>query len=139
MSAQRSSAEPAYERWFGRLVLFGVFVNIALALPTMLSPNFVLGLMQRPLTHEPMWANFAALLLTLLTLSYIPGGIDPVRHRPNAWLAVIARLSAGLFFWVTPFRHDWALFGWIDFTFFVPQSILLVLAELAAIKRRQPR
>ncbi|HEX2686253.1 MAG TPA: hypothetical protein VHN14_06525 [Kofleriaceae bacterium] len=115
------------------MVLFGVFVNIALALPTMFWPNFMLGLMRVPLTHEPMWANFAALLLILLSLSYIPGGIDPVRYRASAWHSVIARLGGSLFFLVTPFRHDWVLFGLIDLTFFVPEGILLAMAEHAAI------
>ena len=129
---QRSCAGTAYQRWFGRVVLIGVVVNIGLALPTMFAPNFVLELMRRPLTHEAMWANFAALLLILLSIFYVPGGIDPVRYRPSAWLAVLARLSGATFFLVTPLRHDWALFGWIDFAFFVPQSILLALSERAA-------
>jgi len=132
LSARRSSAGTRYKDWFGRVVLFGVFVNITLALPTVFFPNFVLGLMRVPLTHEPMWANFAAFLLILLSLSYIPGAIDPVRYRAGAWHSVIARLGGALFFLVTPFRHDWALFGLIDLTFFVSEGILLAMAEHAS-------
>ena len=133
LSVRRGVAGSSYGKWFGRVVLFGVFANIGLALPTVLRPNLVLGLLHVPLTHEPMWANFAAFLLILLTLFYIPGALDPVRYRANAWLAVIARLVTVMFFLLTPFRHDWLLFGLIDLSFFVPQSILLALTELAAL------
>lgn len=40
----------------------------------------------------------AGLLLTLLSLFYIPAAINPDRYRANAWLAVIARCAGGLFF-----------------------------------------
>jgi hypothetical protein len=131
--ARRGGTGIDYGSWFGRLVLVGVFVNIALALPTVLVPNLVLGVMGLPPTQEPMWANFAALLLILLSLFYIPGAIDPVRYRASAWLAVIARLAGAVFFLGTPFRHDWALFGWLDVTFLMPEGLLLVLAERAAM------
>lgn len=134
MSARRDGAAMNHASWFGRVVLLGVFVNIALALPTLILPNFVLGLLQRPLTHEPMWAHFAALLLILLSLLYIPGAIDPLRYRLGAWLSVVSRLGGALFFLVTPFRHDWALFGLIDASFFVPEAILLALTERAAAR-----
>jgi hypothetical protein len=133
--ARRDGDGLGYQRWFGRVVLVGVVANIGLALPTMLRPNLVLGLLHVPLTHEPMWANFAAFLLILLTLSYIPGALDPVRCRMNAWLAVFARLTTVVFFLGTSFRHDWLLFGLIDLSFGVPQGILLVLAERAGARR----
>lgn len=132
LSTRRSDPGIKWGSWFGRVVLVGVFVNIALALPTVLLPNLLLGVLQRPLTQEPMWANFAAFLLILLSLFYIPGAIDPVRYRASAWLAVIARFGGASFFLVTPYRHDWWLFGLIDLSFFVPQGILLALAERAA-------
>ena len=131
MSARQGVAEAKYRMWFRRVVLFGVFVNVSLGLPTVFRPNFVLGLLGVPLTHEPLWANFAAFLLILMTLFYVPGALDSMRYRANAWLAIFARFITVLFFVLTPYRNDWLLFGMIDLTFFLPQVVLLTLAERA--------
>src|SRR6185503_11468181 len=40
MSARQSVAEAKYRMWFRRVVLFGVFVNVSLGLPTVFRPNF---------------------------------------------------------------------------------------------------
>lgn len=129
------SGPTGYSRWFSRVVLFGVFVNISLAIPTLVSPNLMMELLRRPLTHEPVWPRFAAVLLIALSVMYLPGARDPVRNRLPAWVAVLARFSVMVFFLATPYRHDWALFGWMDGAFFAVQGSLLVLAERAARAR----
>lgn len=133
--ARQDGAGNKWATWFGRVVLFGVFTNISMGLPSVLLPNFLLGILRLPLTQEPMWPNFTALLLIMMTLFYIPGAIDPVRYRASAWLAVIARFGAATFFLATPYRHDWWLFGVMDLTYFVVEGTLLTLAECAGTKR----
>ncbi|AUX39658.1 hypothetical protein SOCE26_010530 [Sorangium cellulosum] len=125
------ASAPATNRfslWFGRVVLLGVAVNLALALPAIVSPEALLSALQVQQTAGTMWPNFAALLLSLLSLAYIPGARDPRRNRESAWLAVGARFAGATFFLATPFREQFALFGVLDLSFAVPELILLHLA-----------
>src|SRR5580692_11363883 len=114
-----------YATWFGRVVWVGILANFALALPTLFLPDEMLAMMSLPSASPSMWPSFAALLLILLSLFYIPAA-NPLRYRPVAWLAVLARLAGVTFFCV--FHQDYFLFGVFDFVFFVPESILLLLA-----------
>src|SRR5271156_4028246 len=113
-----------YARWFGRIVWLGVLANFALALPTLLLPDEMLAMASLPSASPSMWPSFAALLLMLLSLFYIPA-TNPLRYRPVAWLAVMARLAGVTFFCI--FNRDYFIFGLFDLVFFIPESILLTL------------
>src|SRR5271163_3359442 len=110
-----------YAKWFGRVVWLGILANFALALPTLFLPDEMLAMMSLPSASPGMWPSFAALLLMLLSLFYIPAS-KPLQYRPVAVLAVLARLAGGTFFCV--FNRDYFLFGVFDLVFFVPESIL---------------
>ena len=112
--------------WFGRVVWLGIVVNLALAVPVLFAPAQVLALFSLPAATPAMWPSFAALLLILLSLFYIPAAINPIYYRSVAWLAVLARLTGAVFFCV--FNRDYVTFGLLDFAFFVPEAILLTLA-----------
>lgn len=114
-----------YAKWFGRVIWLGILANFALALPTLFLPDEMLAMMSLPSASPSMWPSFAALLLILLSLFYIPAA-KPLQYRPVALLSVLARLAGATFFCV--FHPDYFLFGVFDFVFFVPESILLVLA-----------
>ena len=114
-----------YAKWFGRVIWLGILANFALALPTLFLPDEMLAMMSLPSASPSMWPSFAALLLILLSLFYIPAA-KPLQYRPVALLSVLARLAGAMFFCV--FHPDYFLFGVFDFVFFVPESILLVLA-----------
>src|ERR1700733_3638147 len=113
-----------YARWFARVVWLGILANFALALPTLFLPDEMLAMFSLPSASPGMWPSFAALLLILLSLFYIPA-TNPLRYRPVAWLAVMARLAGGIFFCL--FNRDYFMFGLFDLTFFVPEFILLTL------------
>lgn len=125
----------AYKQWFSRVVWLGVLVNLLLSLPALFVPNTVLSLLRLEPVNLAIWPSFAANLLILLSLFYIPAAIDPDRYRAIAWLAVIARIAGVVFFssWVLLFgqQKGYLLFGLIDFTFAVPQGVLLILAVRA--------
>src|SRR5580658_1590300 len=121
-----------YATWFGRVVWLGILANFALALPTLFLPEQMLAMFTLPSASPSMWPSFAALLLILLTLFYIPAAAKPLEYRPVAWLAVGARLAGVIFFCV--FNRDYLMFGLLDLTFFVPESILLTLAIREAEK-----
>ena len=114
------------------MVWLGVLANFALALPALFLPDEMLAMMSLPSASPGMWPSFAALLLILLSLFYIPAAISPLKYRPVAWLAVMARLAGVIFFCI--FNRDYFLFGLFDLVFFVPESILLTLAIREAEK-----
>jgi hypothetical protein len=115
-----------YATWFGRVVWVGILANFALALPTLFLPEEMLAMFSLPSASPSMWPSFAALLLILLSLFYIPAAAKPLEYRPVAWLAVLARLAGVIFFLI--FNRDYFTFGLLDLTFFIPESILLTLA-----------
>jgi len=117
----------SYAKWFGRIVLFGVAVNIVLSIPALLYPQWLLGLLGLETAVPSVWVRFSANLLILLSLFYIPAAIDWERYQINSWLAVIARLAGFVFFLTQP--KDYLLFGLIDLSFFIPEAILLILAQ----------
>jgi len=117
-------------RWFKRVLWIGIVANIALALPTLVAPARMLALTALPPASPMLWPRFAALLLLLLSVFYMPAGIDPDRYRATAWSAVGARLVGFVFFQLqAPAYH---LLGFLDLTFFVPEVMLLAAAGRAA-------
>lgn len=117
----------AYAKWFGRLVWVGVFVNVALSIPGLLFPEWLLGLLNLEPAVPTVWVRFSANLLILLSLFYIPAAINLYRYPANAVLAVFARF-AGLAFFLTQPR-EYLVFGLLDLTFAIPEGILLLLAQ----------
>lgn len=81
-----------YAKWFGRVIWLGILANFALALPTLFLPDEMLAMMSLPSASPSMWPSFAALLLILLSLFYIPAA-KPLQYRPVALLSVLARLA----------------------------------------------
>ncbi|MQA30841.1 MAG: hypothetical protein GEU82_13585 [Luteitalea sp.] len=118
--------ENGFATWFERVAGIGVVANLALAVPTLLAPEQMLALASLPPAVPLLWARFAALLLVLLSLFYLPAVYDCLRYRSVAWLSVGARLAGVLFFATQP--ADYRLFGLFDLVFFIPEAILLLLA-----------
>lgn len=116
-----------YAKWFRIAMWTGIVVNMLLGLPTILFPNTIMRLMhQRPST-DIVWTAFAANLLVLLSLLYIPSAKDPILYRLTAKFAVFARLAGVIFFFILwPGRYP--LFGVLDGVFLLIQAPLLYLA-----------
>ena len=114
-------------RWFTRVMWIGIIANLALAIPTLLYPAMMLARNSLPPAEPLMWPRFSALLLILLSVFYMPAGIDPDRYRANAWFAVASRLVGVVFFFVFQ-SPEYRLLGTVDLVFFVPEVILLAVA-----------
>ena len=114
-------------RWFRRVMWVGIVANLGLAIPTMLYPAMMLARNSLPPAEPLLWPSFAALLLILLSVFYMPAGIDPDRYRANAWFAVASRLVGVVFFFVFQ-SPEYRLLGMVDLVFFVPEVILLTVA-----------
>ena len=88
----------AAARYFGKVVRAGVAVNLALAIPAVVAPALVLGLFELETGDRDVWARFAAWLLVLLSLFYLPAAKEPFHSLINSWLTVFARLGGVGFF-----------------------------------------
>jgi hypothetical protein len=114
------------KRWFKRVLWIGIAANLALAIPTLLAPERLLALSGFPPALPAVWPRFAALLLILLSLFYMPAAIDVDRYRPVAWLAVVSRL-AGVVFFLAFQPVEYRMLGLFDLVFLVPEAILLMM------------
>jgi hypothetical protein len=123
MSIARSKAAV----WFGRVVWLGIIANVAAAIPTLLVPDRLIAMLNLPEATPLVWPRFAAWLLILLSLFYMPGAIDLDKYRVTAKLSVFSRLAGVVFFWLTQPR-EYRMFGTFDFVFLVPETILLTIA-----------
>jgi hypothetical protein len=103
----------------------GIVANVALAVPTLAAPAQMIALSGLPTATPDLWPRFSALLLVLLSLFYVPAGVDIDRYRSTAWFAVVSRLAGVVFF---AFEPAYRLFGYFDLVFLVPLAILLTLA-----------
>jgi hypothetical protein len=120
--ATRASA-PALV-WFSRLIWLGIVANIVVALIAIAWPSAVLAFLHLEPAQPLVWPRFAAFLLILLSIFYVPAAIDPVRNRFAATFAVICRFGGVFFFALI---GGYILFRLFDLVFGLPQVILLWL------------
>src|SRR5436305_1075907 len=120
------NTQPKSATWFRRVVWLGIAANLALAVPTLIVPDRMLALSHFPPVAPLMWTRFAAWLLILLSLLYVPGAMDVYRYRATAQLSVLARL-AGVLFFATQ-AEVYRMLGGLDLAFFIPEAILLTIA-----------
>jgi hypothetical protein len=113
--------------WFKRVVWIGILANFALAIPTLVVPARMVELTGIPPATPLLWVQFSALLLILLSIFYMPAGIDYVRYYATAWMTVGSRL-AGVIFFVGFQSREYHMFGYFDLVFLVPEAILLTMA-----------
>jgi hypothetical protein len=110
--------------WFMRVMWIGIVANLALAIPTLAAPARMIELTNLPPVEPLLWPRFAALLLVLLSIFYMPAANNPDRYRTTAWTAVGSRLAGVLFFLTQP--RVYLMLGLFDLVFFVPELILLI-------------
>jgi len=113
------------ERWFKRVLWIGIVANLALSIPTLVTPERAMRSGGLPLASPLVWPQFAGLLLILLSIFYMPAAVNPNRYRIVAWLAVFARL-AGVIFFLFFQAAEYHMLGYFDLVFFVPELILLI-------------
>jgi hypothetical protein len=84
---------------FNAAVFVGVLINIfGMALPFIFAPQWSLDFFGLPGGGgSVVWMRQAGLLLFYLSLLYVPGGIDPLRYRLNAYFAIAGRMTIGLY------------------------------------------
>lgn len=116
-------------RWFRRVMWMGIAANLALALPTLAAPAAIIATASLPTATPDLWPRFSALLLVLLSVFYMPAGLDIDRYRATAWFAVASRLAGVVFFSLEP---AYRMFMYFDLAFLVPLAVLLTMAVRSA-------
>jgi hypothetical protein len=119
------------QMWFKRVMWLGIVANFALAVPTLLAPERMIEFVGLPMPTPLLWTRFAALLLIILSLFYIPAAIDPVRYRLVAYLTLVSRLF-GFVFFVLFQAAEYHMFGYFDLVFLVPQALLFFASGKSA-------
>ncbi|HEX2081544.1 MAG TPA: hypothetical protein VHG08_27825 [Longimicrobium sp.] len=131
-----------YERAFRITVWTGVIVNLALAAAALVAPDWFLTAWGFDVAYPNLWPRFAAWLVILLSLMYIPGANDIHRYRANAVLQVVARFGTAAFFTgavlVLGFSTRFLLFGLLDLAFAVPSGVFLWLALRRQEQQKTP-
>ncbi len=112
-------------RWFKRVMWLGILANLALALPTIAAPDFMIDRIGFPTATPVMWVRFSGLLLVILSVFYTPAATDIDRYRIVAWFAIGSRAAGVLFFLPQP---TYRMLGLFDGVFLVPLFLLIVVA-----------
>jgi hypothetical protein len=88
------------------VVLIGVLINIlGMALPFIFAPQWTLDIVGLPGGGaSTLWMRQAGLLLLFISLLYLPGGMNPVQYRWNAYFGVIVRMTIGIY-WLVLFFY----------------------------------
>jgi hypothetical protein len=103
----------------------GIVANMLVALFSIVKTEWILELLHLPLAQPLVWPRFAAFLLILLSIFYVPAALDPLRNRFAAIFAIICRFGGVAFF--TVIGGGYIVFGLFDLAFGLPQAILLAL------------
>ena len=117
-------------RWFKIVMWLGIAANIVCAVISIGWTDTVLNLLHLEPAHPLVWPRFAAFLLNLLSIFYIPSAIDPLRHRYSAIVAILCRFAGVAFFAIVGGKY--LVFGLFDFSFGLPQAILWLVASRSA-------
>ena len=112
-------------RWLKRVIWLGIFANLALALPTLAAPDFMMDRVGLPTATPLLWPRFAGLLLIILSVFYTPAATDLDRYRIVAWFAIASR-AAGVLFFVP--QATYRMLGLFDLVFLGPELLLLLVA-----------
>jgi hypothetical protein len=100
----------------------GIIANVVVAVIAIAWPQSVLDFLMLEPARPPVWPRFAAFLLILLSVFYIPSAIDPLIYRYSALVSILCRFGGVSFFAIVGGRY--IVFGLFDLTFGLPQAIL---------------
>lgn len=127
---------------FCRILKVGIGVNMLLAVPALIAPAWALSIFSIPQPGPLVYAQFAAFLVILLSIFYVPAALDPDRYRLVAWLTVLARMAAAIFFTTAAIWLGERVFflpALLDFSFSLAQGIPLILWVRADNRPQSPK
>jgi hypothetical protein len=117
-----------YLPWFKRVMWLGIALDLLFGLLALAAPATLAGWIGGSLVlFTYIWLANAGLLLVQSALFFAPAAGDPVRYPTHAWLAVVARVLATLF-WLWQGAR-WNLTG-VGLVIVVEGLLAIVLAVL---------
>jgi hypothetical protein len=126
MSRSHAASGDTAVTWFRALMWIGIAENIVVALVSILWTDDVLNFLGLDMAQPLVWPRFAAFLLILLSIFYVPSAVDPLVHRYSAVVSIICRFGGVAFFAIVGGRY--IVFGLFDLMFGLPQAVLLWIA-----------
>lgn len=112
-------------RWFRRLTWVAIAANFTAALPLLVMPSAATAIAGLPAAGADVWPRLSAVQMMVLSVFYMPAGIDIDRYRTVAWLVVASHAAGALFFMLDP---AYRLLAYYDLAFAIPLAVLLLLA-----------
>lgn len=83
---------------FRIVVLFGVVVNAAFWAPALVAPQIINDIFGFDSDYYTVWLRNVGMVLLIVSIVNAAAVIDPLGHRLLAWLVVVGRFIAALFF-----------------------------------------
>ena len=123
-----------YEKWFGRVVWFGILVNLIFWLPALVAPSVVINIFNIEGGFWTVWLRNVGILLVVVALFNAAAAVAPLRYPLVSWFVVLARLLVSAFFleiWLFDSLGSSdrpGVFMWLfitDFSFGVVKGVLL--------------
>jgi hypothetical protein len=118
---------------FRIVVALGIPANLYFAIPAFFFPGYIVRTANLKPGFETVWLRNAGLLILIITAYYLIAIYDPVRYEPVAWMTIVGRMSAGLYWLyvvnapshVTTNPRGFRPFVYVDFTWGIVSAILL--------------
>jgi len=123
--SRRSFGTAAAAQCFKVVKWLGIAANVIVAVISIIWTDAVLNVLHIEIAQPVVWPRFAAFLLILLSIFYVPSAIDPLYHRYSV-VAVICRFGGFAFFTIVGGRY--IIFGLFDPKCGIPQAVLLLFA-----------
>jgi hypothetical protein len=122
-----------YAKWFGRVVWFGIAINMPFVVGTFFFPHAFCEMLGLKVPDPIIWVRTSGMLLFIISIFYIPGALDPVRYRATAIMHILPSRTCGstFFLYSVLFRGQEKGFlsiALVDLFFAVLSGILLYLA-----------
>lgn len=121
-------SQPAM-RWFSYVAFAGVAFNIVWVAQALFRPSMLATpIGTEPLFQSTVWLGITAVVLFTVTLMYVPIAAAPQRYLTYAWLAVVSRAIAAVFWfsvWRQPYHSGFLAYFLSDGTFGLVLFILL--------------
>ena len=92
-------------KWFGRIVWFGILLNLCFAIPAIFAPDTFLASLDQPPETSLLWLQNVGMLLVTLCIFYTPSAVAPGRFPTHTKLVVLSRWIAAVF-WIILLRQS---------------------------------
>ncbi|MEF9341760.1 hypothetical protein V4889_11280 [Ralstonia solanacearum species complex bacterium KE101] len=86
-------------QWYQRFIWIGIAINLVFAIPALFWPDFLNATFGLPTQATYPWLQNTGMLLVGISLFYAPAGIHALKYPVYAWLCVLSRLIA-VVFWI---------------------------------------